>query len=190
MKSTTNGFSEDTYHQSDAGLLPAVRISGRTATVGLFLFAIVLMLPIAIWGIPEGADLANHYRFALPFYDSIQKGDLYPGWLAESNAGYGDARFRFYPPGLYYLLALFKPLAGWFGSTVITFGLLSAMGSLGVYFWTRSFLGPQSAFLAAILYAIAPYHLNELYQASLLSEYAACAVLPFVFAFIDRICER
>src|SRR4030095_16296595 len=30
----------------------------------------------------------------------------------------------------------------------------------------------------------------ELYQASLLAEYAACAVLPFVFAFIDRVCER
>ena len=165
-------------------------ISDRRATAILFLFAIVLMLPIAIWGIPEGADLANHYRFALPFYDSIQKGNLYPGWLAESNAGYGDARFRFYPPGLYYLLAIFKPLAGWFGSTVITFGLLSAVGSLGVYFWTRSFLEPKSALLAAVLYAIAPYHLNELYQASLLSEYAACAVLPFVFAFIDRICER
>lgn len=156
----------------------------------LFLFAVVLMLPIAIWGIPEGADLANHYRFVLPFYESIQKGDFYPGWLAESNAGYGDARFRFYPPGLYYLLAAFKPVVGWFFSSLITFVLLSLVGSVGVYFWTRSFLDRQLALLAAVLYALAPYHLNELYQASLLSEFAACAVLPFVFAFIDRISEH
>jgi uncharacterized membrane protein len=150
----------------------------------------VLIVPIAIWGIPEGGDLANHYRFALPFYESIQKGNIYPGWLAESNAGYGDPRFRFYPPGFYYLLALFKPLIGWFGSSVASFMVLSAIGSLGVYFWTRSFLAPEFAGLAGILYAVAPYHLNELYQASLLSEYAACAVLPFVFGFIDRISER
>ena len=165
-------------------------INDRKAVLILFGFAALLMVPIAVWGIPEGADLSNHYRYALPFYESIQKGDVYPGWLAESNAGYGDARFRFYPPGLYYLLALFKPLAGWFGSTLITFVLLSALGSLGVYFWARAFLERQFALLAAVLYAIAPYHLNELYQASLLSEYAACAALPFVFAFIDRICEQ
>lgn len=62
------------------------------------------MLPIIIWGIPLGADLKNHYRFAVSFHDSIQAGNLYPGWLAETNNGYGDARFRLYPPGLYYLL--------------------------------------------------------------------------------------
>lgn len=190
MNTIANAPSEDSYHQSDAGLVRNVVITDRQAVLILFVFAVLLMLPIAIWGIPEGGDLANHYRFALPFYESIQRGDFYPGWLAESNAGYGDARFRFYPPGLYYLLALFKPLAGWFGSTVVTFALLSALGSLGVYFWTRPFLPRQFALLAGVIYAIAPYHLNELYQASLLSEYAACAVLPFVFAFVDRLCER
>jgi len=190
VKDAVNELSDDRYQPSDVGLVRSLLINDRRAVLILLGLAVLLISPIAFWGIPAGADLANHYRFALPFYDSIQQGHLYPGWLAESNAGYGDARFRFYPPGLYYLLVVFKPLAGWFGSTVITFVLLTAVGSLGVYFWTRSFLNVQSSVLAAVLYAIAPYHLNELYQASLLSEYAACAVLPFVFAFIDRVCER
>ena len=192
MKATANELSDARDRGSLRGFVRnfILGINDRRAVLILFLFAIMLMLPILIWGIPEGADLANHYRFAMPFYDSIQKGDFYPSWLAESNAGYGDARFRFYPPGLYYLLAAFKPLIGWFGSSVITFALLAALGSLGVYFWTRSFLEPQFSVLAGVLYAIAPYHLNELYQASLLSEFAACAVLPWVFAFIDRIAEH
>jgi len=190
VKEAVNELSDDRYHDSDVGLVRSLQIDDRRAVLILLGVSVLLILPIAFWGIPAGADLANHYRFALPFYDSIQRGHLYPSWLAESNAGYGDARFRFYPPGLYYVLSVFKPLAGWFGSTVITFVLLTAVGSLGVYFWTRAFLNPQSSLLAAVLYAIAPYHLNELYQASLLSEYAACAVLPFVFAFIDRVCER
>jgi hypothetical protein len=41
-----------------------------------------------------------------------------------------------------------------------------------------------------ILYTLAPYRLNELYQASLLSEYAACSVLPFVFCFVERVIKR
>jgi hypothetical protein len=192
MKATANELSDARHHESRAGFVSSFifRINDRNAVLILFGFAALLMVPIAIWGIPEGADLSNHYRYALPFYESIQKGDFYPGWLAESNAGYGDARFRFYPPGLYYLLAVFQPLAGWFGSSLITFVLLSALGSLGVYFWTRSFLDPPIALVAGVLYAVAPYHLNELYQASLLSEFAACAILPWVFAFIDRLCEH
>jgi hypothetical protein len=42
---------------------------------------------------------------------------------------------------------------------------------------------------AGIFYAVAPYHLNELYQALLLAEFAAAAVLPFAFAFTERVCR-
>ena len=192
VKATADELPNARYNQSDSGPVrnATLPISDKKAWLILSVFAIVLIVPITIWGIPQGGDLANHYRFALPFYESLQKGDIYPGWLAESNTGYGDARFRFYPPGFYYLLAAFKPLLGWFGSSVASFMLLSVIGCLGVYFWTRSFLAPQFAALAGVLYGVAPYHLNELYQASLLSEYAGCAILPFVFAFIDRISER
>ena len=72
--------------------------------------AIAVLLPIMIFGIPNGADLPNHLRFALPFYESIQTGNFHPGWLAESNYGLGDPRFIFYPPGLYYLLSAARML--------------------------------------------------------------------------------
>ena len=52
----------------------------------------IVLLPLIIWGFPEGADLINHYRFALPFYESIRSGHFYPGWLAESNSGFGDRK--------------------------------------------------------------------------------------------------
>jgi hypothetical protein len=156
----------------------------------LVLVAIAAVVPIFVWGIPVGGDLPNHFRFAMPFYDSIQHGHLYPGWLAESNAGYGDPRFRFYPPGLYYLLAAARAFGGWYTATLVSFAFLSIMGSLGTYFWARTTQSASTAMWAGIFYTFAPYHLNELYQASLLSEYAASAALPFVFAFIERICKR
>ena len=43
---------------------------------------------------------------------------------------------------------------------------------------------------ASVFYAIAPYHLNQLYQAFLLPEFAGAAVLSFVFLFVDRVCCR
>jgi hypothetical protein len=46
------------------------------------------------------------------------------------------------------------------------------------------------ALWTGVLYALMPYRLNELYQASLLSEYAACSLLPFAFCFIERINRR
>ena len=155
------------------------------------LVAAAVLLPIAIFGLPNGADLFNHFRFALPFYESIRSGTLYPGWLAESNDGFGDPRFRFYPPGLYYLLAAARMLTGdWYWGTIASLVLISVLGGLGVYFWARTFFEPKIAMWAGIFYALAPYHLNQVYQASLLSEYAACSILPFAFAFVERICRR
>ena len=149
------------------------------------------VLPIMIFGVPNGADLPNHLRFALPFYVALQSGHLHPGWLAESNYGLGDLRFMLYPPGLYYLLSASRVLTGeWYSAAIVTFVLLSIAGGLGAYLWARSIFEPRIAMWAGILYTLAPYRLNELYQASLLSEYAACSILPFAFAFVERVIKR
>ena len=149
------------------------------------------IVPAIFWGIPSNLDLTNHFRFALPFYDAIIAGDFYPGWLAESNGGFGDPSFRFYPPALYYLLAVSRYLIGnWYDATLVVFAGCSIAGGLGIYFWARSFLSSSTAAWASILYALAPYHINQLYQAAMLAEWAGAAVLPFVFGFVDRVCER
>jgi len=151
----------------------------------------VVIVPAILWGIPSNLDLTNHFRFALPFYDAIVAGDPYPGWLAESNGGYGDPSFRFYPPALYYALAGARFVIGnWYGATLVVFVIISIAGGIGMYFWAKSILTPLSAGWAAFFYALAPYHLNQLYQATLLAEWAGSAVLPFVFGFVDRVCER
>ncbi|HVF23921.1 MAG TPA: 6-pyruvoyl-tetrahydropterin synthase-related protein, partial [Pyrinomonadaceae bacterium] len=123
--------------------------------------------------------------------DAIATGNFYPGWLAESNHGYGDPSFRFYPPALYYLLALFRFITGeWYVATLLTFALVSVAGGLGVFFWARSVLPSSQAMWASILYSVAPYHVNQVYQATMLAEWAGAAVLPFVFAFLERVCTH
>ena len=151
---------------------------------------IVALLPAIVCGIPAGHDLPNHLKLAIPFYNAIQSGRLYPAWLAEANHGFGDTSLRFYPPALYYLMAATRGLAGnWYAGFLIAFVLLSVLGALGVYFWARSLFQKDIAVWAGILYAFVPYRLNEFYGASLLAEYAAGAVLPFAFAFVLRTCR-
>ena len=183
-----------TKHSAPTGraltILQANRSTEAKSILIVSLAGIMALVPLIIWGFPEGADLINHYRFALPFYEAIRRGEFYPGWLAESNSGFGDARFRFYPPGLYYLLAGARLLAGWYWASILAFALLTITGGLGAYFWARNSLPAKVAMWAGIIYVITPYHLNEFYQASLLSEYAACSLLPFVFAFTERVCRR
>src|SRR5437660_12583091 len=62
--------------------------------------ATVVLLPIMILGIPGGADLPNHLRFVLPFYESLQYGQFHPALFADSNYRLGDLRVAVYPLGL------------------------------------------------------------------------------------------
>lgn len=153
--------------------------------------AAAVIAPTIIWGMPSARDLSNHFRFALPFYDGLRQGHLYPGWLADSNGGFGDASFRFYPPALYYVLALARAITGnWYAASILTFVLISALGAVGVYLWSREFTSSQNAMWAGIFYSVAPYHVNQFFQALLLAEFAAAAVLPFVFFFTERVCRH
>jgi 6-pyruvoyl-tetrahydropterin synthase related domain len=180
---------------SRANTLNAVRSSVTSISpetkqlVFVVLASVAVMSPILIWGMPSSCDLSNHFRFALPFYDSIRAGHFYPGWLAESNSGYGDASFRFYPPALYYLLAFARTVTGnWLAATIVTANLLSVLGGLGVYLWAREVGCGRFAVWAGILFGVAPYHLNQFFQSFMLAEYAGTVVLAFAFLFIERVC--
>jgi len=42
---------------------------------------------------------------------------------------------------------------------------------------------------AGFLYISAPYHISDFFQASLMAEYAAACLVPFAFAFTEKICR-
>ncbi len=164
---------------------------------GFWPIALVVLIGIAalapaIWrGIPYGPDLPAHFRNTLSFNQSLQQGDPYQSWLAETNGGYGDPSMRLYPPALHYLFALAHAITGnWYAAALLAFTLLSVAGSLGVYFFARSFCTPRMAVWASLFYAFAPFHANELYQSALLAQYAGGAALAFAFAFTERILRR
>lgn len=156
----------------------------------LYVIAIGLIGSFALYlyGVPYGVDLPHHFRLAQGFFESIKGGDFYPSWLSSTNGGYGDPSVRFYPPALYYLLSLFRLLTGdWYVATLATLTLLTVSGCLGMYVWASALTDRPYAVLAALLYMLSPFHANEMYQAGMYAQYAGACVLPFAFAFVERI---
>lgn len=166
-------------------------ITSRFGAYALVALAgLAALAPAIVSGIPAGRDLPSHLRFAQPFYNAISAGILHPGWGADANGGFGDPGIRFYPPALYYLLAATRAVSGsWYAGILLGFIALSILGAIGTYFWARCFLPRNLAVVAGVLYAFVPYHINELYGASLLAEYAAASIAPFAFAFVVRVCR-
>ena len=153
--------------------------------------AIVVMLPIVIFGIPRGNDLPQHYQFAQAYHDSLINGDAFPNWSARENYGYGSIGIRFYPPASYYVLAFARILTGnWFDASWLTFIFWMMTSCLGVYFWSRWWLNAKESAIAAVFYAIAPHHLSQLYISFVYADFAGAAILPFCFAFLTRVLER
>ena len=170
-------------------------MAGLTKKFGPGLLAaiagVIVIVPAIIFGVPKNNDLANHYHFAIPFYEALRQGEIYPGWLATPNFGYGDVVVRFYPPALYYLLAVMRAITGnWHAATLVAVSCLSAMGSAGAYFWARSYVPRNVAIWAGVFYAFMPYHLSEFYQAAQLAEFAGGAALLFALAFTKRLCDE
>jgi uncharacterized membrane protein len=159
----------------------------------LRVIAIGLLGSVALYlyGVPYGLDLPHHYRMAQGFFDSIKGGDFYPSWLSSTNGGYGDPSVRFYPPALYYTLSFFRLItADWYIATLLTLSLLTVIGCIGMYLWASALTDKSYAVLAALLYMLAPFHANEIYQAGMYPQYGGASVLPFVFAFTERIIAR
>ena len=145
-------------------------------------------LPLYVYGVPFVGDLPHHYRTALGFYESILNGNLYPSWHPSTNGGYGDPSVRFYPPALYFLLCSARLVTrDWFVASLVSYVLLTTIGSVGMYLWARCFTTHSYALAAGLLYLLSPFHTNEIYQAGMYGQYAAGNVLPFVFAFVERI---
>ena len=150
--------------------------------------ALLASLPLLVYGAPFVGDLLHHYRTVWAFYDSILNGNFYPSWHPGTNDGYGDVSVRFYPPGIYYILCIARLLTrDWFFASLLSGILLTTLGSVGMYYWARSFVSHYYALAAGLLFMLAPFHANELYQAGMYGQYAAVNVLPFAFAFADRI---
>ncbi len=128
-------------------------------------------------------------RFAAAFQDAIANGQLFPSW-ADDNFGFGSIGIRFYPPLSIYILAITHLITNdWFITFLSNLYVWMILGCAGMYFFVKDWGTPTQGLLAAMLYAIVPQHLAEIFQFFLFAEFAAWGFLPFCFMFVTRICR-
>lgn len=151
----------------------------------------VLMSDFPLEGIPDGYDVAQHLRFAASYYDAMMDGSFPPVWALPDNFGFGSVGIRFYPPLTDFLLAVAQVFTNdWYTSLWANSFFWLFPGSIGIYLWLREFRPRSLAAGAAILYALMPYHLLQIYRFQLYSEFAASAILPFCFLFATRLARN
>lgn len=160
--------------------------------LGVILVAAALViLPLFTFGVPYGYDLGQHLRMAQTFREGLVAGDLAPSWGALDNYGFGSIAVRIYPPVFDYAWGFLAVFTGdYYVSILLTIAIFTIPGSIGIYYWVREYADHQRSGFAAVCYLIVPYHLMQVYQSGLFSEFAAAAVLPFCFLFATRIIRK
>jgi hypothetical protein len=153
--------------------------------------ALVVMSGFLLQGVPEGYDVAQHIRFAAAYHDAFLNGSFFPGWSAVDNFGYGSVGIRFYPPFADYVLALTQIFTNdWYESLVLNSVFWMIPGCIGIYLWLREYQRAYVATMAALLYCLMPYHLLQIYEFQLYSEFAAASIAPFCFLFATRLIRK
>jgi 6-pyruvoyl-tetrahydropterin synthase related domain len=147
----------------------------------------LVVLPIYFFGIPFSRDALHHFQTSANLSNLLTT-HIFPLWSDEANNGYGGIVLRFYPILSYAVLSFADFLGGdLFNASILAFLFWTVLGGLGVYLWANEHFSKQAALFASVCYIFSPYHVSQLYIGFLYAEFAASAILPFCFWFIDRI---
>ena len=131
-------------------------------------------------GDASGHDFLFHLASWMDVSRQWHEGIVYPRWAEWANWGFGEPRFVFYPPASWTIGAALGSVLPWrmVPGAFIWLALLTA----GMSMWklAREWLPAPQAAVAAVLFAVNPYHLVIVYYRSDFSELLAAALLPLL----------
>jgi hypothetical protein len=163
--------------------------------VSIIILGACLSLPAFLGDFFVAHDLLFHLNWNKNFTEQFWAGDIYPRWLANMNGGRGSPVFFFYGPVPFFVSALFKPLLvddphGWL-QLGLSISAALVLSGLFAYLWLRKIVDKWSAFMAAIVYMILPYHLLvNLYQRLSLAEFWSFAWMPLILYATREIVDK
>jgi hypothetical protein len=145
--------------------------------------------PFLRWGSPSGHDFEFHLYSWMDVLQQWKHGIVYPRWAAQSQWGYGEARFLFYPPGSWTLGAALGAVLPWKIVPGAYCWIVLTLAGASMYALARRWLDPPDALFAAAFYALNPYHLLIVYWRSAYAELLAAVVIPLAVLCALRIKE-
>lgn len=160
------------------------------AVLLLALGAALCVAPMVLWGYHEGADLNVHLDSWMDASQQFRQAIFFPRWAAEANYGFGEPRFIFYPPLSWMLGGALGLVMRWTLVPVVYAWLTLVLAGVAMWSCAREWFSPQTATMAAVLYAFNPSTISTIYNRSDFAELLASAFFPFLLKEAIRLTER
>jgi len=144
------------------------------------LAASAVISPMLFLGNASGHDFQFHIASWMDAANQWREGIVYPRWAEWANWGFGEPRFIFYPPGSWMAGAALGRVLPWRVVPGVYIWLALVASGMAMWKLAREWLSSRSAVVAAVLFAVNPYHLVIVYYRSDFAELMAGAFLPLV----------
>jgi hypothetical protein len=140
---------------------------------------------------PTTHDMFLHYDQMRSFYEGLRSGEVYPRWEEDTNRGFGAPTTSYYPPGVYYLTALFYAATkDWIIALLGSHLLMMVMSAGAIYWYARRVMGRVGAVAAMAAYVMGPYHLIDQYQRGAIAELMGFVYMPMMLICAEELMEK
>jgi 6-pyruvoyl-tetrahydropterin synthase related domain len=153
------------------------------------LAAAAVVAPMLWRGNISGHDFRFHVESWMDVQGQWRERVLFPRWAEWANWGFGEPRFIFYPPLSWVVGAALGSALPWKMVPAVFIWIVLVVAGLSMWRLARESIPGPWASLAAVLYAINPYHLVIVYYRSAFAELLAAAFLPLLIWAALRVVE-
>lgn len=156
--------------------------------LGIFLLSLLMSIPLLHGKITKGHDIEYAFTGTVSLSQSWTYGDPLGRWTPDILQGYGYPSLNYYPPLFTYITT---SLATVLHNLIWGFnlGLLLVLFASGcaMFLYAREFWGKEGAFLSAVAYLFAPYHIVDLYVRGACAEFTSFIFVPLVLYAFHRL---
>jgi hypothetical protein len=150
----------------------------------LIAYALLPLVSILRKGTYESGALSEYVNLSYNFYQNLLSGVLIPQWAYLLCSHYGCPDFIYMYPLPYYIASAFHTLGFSLITSIKLLLVTTYLGSgVAMYYFAKQFMKEKYAFVSAILYLFAPYHLINLHFQVDIAEMTSFVFIPLSFLF-------
>lgn len=154
----------------------------------LFMISLLPLVSLLRKGTYESGDLTIHAMRTVTFSKILFDEHIRPVWTPNFNGDFGDPHFLFSYFLPYFLASILQKLGlSFIFSIKMLLAISYIFSGMFMYIWIKYEFGAKSAFIAAIFFLFAPYHLIDMHFRVTIAESMAFAFLPLCMYLASKI---